>query len=88
MVAAITTEVIFISILLKESGIVFLEFSENFFHYGFAQEGGLALYSEFLAIQIYGSDFLIVQAQYLTVLAQKRFFLLFQILGVNLRAGF
>lgn len=65
--------------------MVLIQFAENFFHDGFAHEGGLGADAEAGAVLVNGGELAVVEIEDVAILTQEHELLLCQVLGVNAR---
>ena len=63
--------------------MIVIQFGKNFFHNGLAIQRGFCVYTELLAVSVYGSKFAVVKIYNLPVLAYQRGLLLLEILRIH-----
>ncbi len=68
--------------------MIVIQFRQNFFHNGFAEQSGLRPYTEFVTILLYGSYLTVIQIDDLSVSANKGLLLLFDIFGIDSRLAY
>ena len=56
---------------------------QHLLHYGFAEENSLGTHTELVAVLPYGSHFIVIQIDNLTMAAQQRCLLLFEIFRID-----